>query len=155
TIALLLMGVLAIQACCSFFQTYWLAEGGQRALANLRQDTYAPLICLPMAFFLERRGGELASPIAADPSEIQGTLTSAIPQFLRQLVMMAGGVTLILLTSPRLTLVMISSFPVLLVAAIVFGRFIRKIAKEGQDKLAETNVVVEETLQGIASVKAF
>src|SRR5205814_6283911 len=71
------------------------------------------------------------------------------------LVLMVGGVVLIALTSGRLTLVMLSSFPVLIIVAIVFGRMIRKISKQAQDKLADTNVIVEETLQGIANVKAF
>src|SRR5207244_1191430 len=98
-IALLLMLALAVQASCSFFQTYWLTEVGERALADLRRDTYARVIRLPMAFFAQRRVGELASRIATDLSQIQSTLTGSIPQFLGQLVVLAGGITLIALTS--------------------------------------------------------
>ena len=155
TIALLLLLVLAAQAICTFFQTYWLAQVGERALADMRRDTYARLIRLPMGFFANRRVGELTSRLAADLSQIQSTLTASVPQFLRQFVLVAGGVTLIAYTSGRLTLVMLSSFPVLMGAAVVFGRAVRNISLEAQDKLAETNVIVEETLQGIASVKAF
>src|SRR5262249_35612225 len=147
--------VLAVQATNSFFQTYWLAQGGERALADLRRDTYAPLIRLPMAFFAARRVGELARRIAPHPSQIPGTLTAAVPQLLRQFVLLLGGVTLIALTSGRLTLVMLCSFPVLMLLAALFGRLIRASSKDAQDKLAETNVVVEETLQGIAGVKSF
>jgi ATP-binding cassette subfamily B protein len=154
-VALLLLGALAVQAVCSFFQTLWLAEVGARSLADLRQDTYARLVRLPMAFFAQRRVGELTSRIAADLSQIGSTLTGSVPQFLHQLVLMAGGLTLIALTSGRLTLVMLSSFPVVMALTSVFGRLIRNISKEAQDRLADTNVVLEETLQGIASVKAF
>ena len=155
--ALLLMLVLAVQAVCSFFQTYRLAEVGERSLADLRRDTYARLIRLPMAFFASRRVGELASRLAADLSLIQQTFTNTVPQFVGQLVMLGGGsrVLITLTSGAGLTLVMLSSVPVVIGLAVVFGRLTRKISREAQDRLADTNVAVEETLQGIASVKAF
>ncbi len=155
TIALMLLAVLAVQAISTFCHTYWLAQVGERALADMRRDTYARLIRLPMGFFANRRVGELTSRLAADLSQIQSTLTGSIPQFLRQSILVVGGITLIAFTSGRLTLVMLSSFPILMGVAVAFGRAVRGISREAQDKLADTNVIVEETLQGIASVKAF
>ncbi|OWK35073.1 ABC transporter ATP-binding protein [Fimbriiglobus ruber] len=147
--------LLAVRAVCSFGQTYWLAQVGERSLADLRQDTYARLLSLPVGFFAQRRVGELSSRVATDLSQIQDSLTNAIPQFLRQVVMLAGGVVLIALTSGRLTLVMLASVPPLMAAAAVFGRAVRRLSGHAQDKLAAANVIVEETLQGIAGVKAF
>jgi ATP-binding cassette subfamily B protein len=155
TTALLLLLVLSVQALCSSFQTYWLAEVGERSLADLRRDTYSRLIRLPMAFFAQRRVGELTNRLAADLSLMQHTLTGSAPQFVGQLVMLTGGLVLITLTSGRLTLVMLASVPVVIGLAVVFGRLTRKISFEAMERLADTNVVVEETLQGIASVKAF
>jgi ATP-binding cassette subfamily B protein len=87
--------------------------------------------------------------------QIQDTLTTAVPQLLRQVAVLCGGAILMALTSGRLTLLTASSLLPLAGAAIVFGRGIRGVAREAQDRLAESAVVVEETLQGIATVKAF
>jgi ABC transporter fused permease/ATP-binding protein len=155
TAAGLLVLILALRAGCSFAQTYWLAQVGERSLADLRQDTYAHLLQLPVGFFGERRVGELSSRVAADLSQIQDALTGAVPQFLRQVVVLVGGVVLLAFTSGQLTLIMLASVPPLVVAAGLFGRAVRKVSRDAQDRLAATNVIVEETLQGIASVKAF
>jgi ATP-binding cassette subfamily B protein len=154
-ITLALLGVLAGQAALSFLQSLWLTEVGERSLADLRRDTYARLVRLPMAFHTKRRVGELSSRIAADLSQIQGTLIGSFPDLLRQVATLVGGVALIAWTSWRLTLVMMASLPALILIAVLFGRVLRRISKEAQDRLAESNVIVEETLQGIASVKAF
>jgi ABC transporter fused permease/ATP-binding protein len=155
TVALLLVGVLAFQAVFTFCYSYWFDEVGARSLADLRRDTYSRLVRLPMAFFSERRVGELSGRIAADLQQIQQTISDSLPHFLRQVVLIAGGVTLIAVSSWKLTLVMLSSFPVLIIVAAVMGRAIRRVSEEAQDRLAETNVIVEETLQGIAGVKAY
>ncbi len=154
-IALALLGVLALQAVCSFVQTYWFVEVGERSLTDLRRDTYARLIRLPMAFHSQRRVGELASRLAADLSQIQDTLTGIVPHFLHQAAILVGGTVLLFITSPQLTIVMLLSLPVLILLAFFFGRFIRKNSRQAQDRLADSNVIVEETLQGIASVKAY
>ncbi len=76
-----------------------------------------------------------------------GTLTGTIPMLLSHFVVLAGGLTLITLTSGRLTLVMLSSLPVAIGMAMIFGRRTHRVAREAQDKLADTNVIVEETLR--------
>jgi ATP-binding cassette subfamily B protein len=154
-VAVAMMVVLALQALFSFLQSIWFIEVGERSLCDLRRDTYARLIRLPMTFHVKRRVGELSSRIAADLSQIQDTVTGALPQFLRQAAMLVGGVVLIAVISWQLTLVMLSAFPAMIALAVLFGRLIRRNSREGQDRLADSNVVVEETLQGVASVKAF
>lgn len=154
-IALLLMGVLLLQATFSFFRVIWFVEVSERSLAGLRKDTYFKLITLPMTFFSQRRVGELNSRISADLAQIQDSITGTIAELLRQIIVFIGGVIALSLVSGKLTLMMLSIFPVLVIVAVVFGKFIRTLSKKAQDKLAESNVVVEETLQGIANVKAF
>jgi ATP-binding cassette subfamily B protein len=153
--ALLLMGILALQAGLSYFHSLSFATVGQRSLVDLRRDTYARLISLPMTFFAQRRVGELASRLSSDLIQIEDTLITILPQFIRQTTILIGGIALIAVTSLQLTGILLLSLPVLTAAAVVFGRKTRKIAREAQDRLADTATIVEETLQGIVNVKAF
>jgi ABC transporter fused permease/ATP-binding protein len=147
--------VLFGQAFVSFFRILWFVQVAEKSLADIRRDTYFKLITLPMNFFANRRVGELNSRISADLSQIQDTLTTTLAEIIRQLVLLVGGIAFLAVVSIKLTLALLLMLPVLIVVAIIFGRFIKKISRDAQDKLAESNVIVEETLQGIANVKAF
>ena len=153
--ALLLIGALGTQAFFSFFASLWFAQVGESSLADLRRDTYARLIRLPMTFFSTRRVGELSSRIASDLAQVQDTLIGTMPHILRQTLFLFGGVVLITRTSLRLTGVMLATVPVLIGITLIFGRLIRRYSRDSQDRLAESNVVIDETLQGIQVVKAF
>tara|TARA_R110002096_G_scaffold295939_3_gene490331 strand:- start:11242 stop:12651 length:1410 start_codon:yes stop_codon:yes gene_type:complete len=108
-----------------------------------------------MSFYAERRVGELTSRISSDISLLQETLTTTIAEFIRQILIILIGVTLLTYISGKLTLLMLALVPVVIVVAVLFGKKIRKLSKEAQDKIADSTVIVEETLQGIATVKAF
>ncbi len=155
SVALLLIATLAIQAVLTFYSSYSFNRVGERAVVRLRRALYSKLIAMPMKFFGEHRVGELSSRISNDLAQLQDMLTGAVPQTLRQTVLLVGGVAVIGFTSLRLSLIMISSFPVLILLAVLFGRRIRALSRLAQDRLAETGTIVEETLQGIANVKAF
>ena len=147
--------LLFAQAFVSFFRVVWFVQVAEKSLADIRRDTYFKLITLPMNFFANRRVGELNSRISADLSQIQDTLTTTFAEIIRQLVIMVGSVILLAVVSIKLTLALLAILPFLVGFAVIFGRFIRKLSRQAQDKLAESNTIVEETLQGIANVKAF
>src|SRR3984885_13250046 len=149
------IAILLGQAFVSFFRILWFVNVAERSLADIRRDTYFKLITLPMNFFSNRRVGELNSRISADLSQIQDTLTTTIAEMIRQSVLLVGGVIFMAIISIKLAAAMLILVPPLIVVAILFGRFIRKISRQAQDKLAESNTIIEETLQGIANVKAF
>jgi ABC-type multidrug transport system fused ATPase/permease subunit len=147
--------VLFLQAIVSFCRILWFVNVAERSLADIRRDTYFKLITLPMNFFSNRRVGELNSRISADLSQIQDTLTTTIAEMIRQTVLLIGGIAFMAIISVKLAIALLILVPPLIIVALLFGRFIRKISREAQDKLAESNTIIEETLQGIANVKAF
>ncbi|QTN38744.1 ATP-binding cassette domain-containing protein [Cryomorphaceae bacterium] len=154
-VALILIGILVLQAILSYFRIVIFVRVTEKMLAALRQATYKHLIQLPMSFFSERRVGELNSRISADVALLQETFTTTLAEFIRQLIIIVGGITLLAITSVKLTLFMLAILPAIMIIAVFFGRFIRKFSKDVQKQVAESNTIVEETLQGIQSVKAF
>lgn len=154
-IGLIAFGILFIQAFVSFFRVRLFVEVAEKALADIRRDTYFRMITLPMNFFANRRVGELNSRISADLSQVQDTLTTTLAEMIRQIILLIGGIGILIYVSGKLTLFLLSIFPVIVIAGVFFGKALRKISKSAQDKLAESNTIVEETLQGISNVKAF
>lgn len=154
-IVLILILVLIFQSVFSYFRIFLFVRVAEKTLADLRQHTFNHLIRLPMKFFQHRRVGELNSRISSDITLLQDALTSTLAEFIRQFITIIGGVSLMLVTSMKLTLFMLLILPVIMVLVGVFGRYIRKLSKQAQSQVADSNTIVEETLQGIQSVKAF
>jgi len=154
-IVLILVLVLIFQSVFSYFRIFLFVRVAEKTLADLRQHTFNHLIRLPMKFFQHRRVGELNSRISSDITLLQDALTSTLAEFIRQFITIIGGVSLMLVTSMKLTLFMLLILPVIMVLVGVFGRYIRKLSKQAQSQVADSNTIVEETLQGIQSVKAF
>ncbi|MCW5912430.1 MAG: ATP-binding cassette domain-containing protein [Cyclobacteriaceae bacterium] len=154
-VALAMIAVLLIQGVFSFLRVYTFTYVSEHALADLRMKLYSKIIWLPLPFFDNRRVGELMSRITSDVSILYDTFTFTLAELLRQILILVIGIPLLVVLYPRLTVFMLLTFPVLILAALFFGKFIRKLSKKTQDQLANANVVVEETLQSVTVVKAF
>lgn len=154
-VTLFFFAVLIIQAILSFMRIYTFAQVSEKAMRDVRQSLYAKIITMPIFHFEKRRVGELMSRITSDITQLQDVLSITLAEFFRQVFTLVGGIALITYLSWKLTLFMLATFPILVIAAIVFGKFIRKISKKSQDELAETNIIVEETFQSIQAVKSF
>lgn len=154
-IGILAFALLVFQTLTSFFRVRIFVEVAEKVLANIRRDTYRKLIVLPIDFFANRRVGELNSRLSADLSQIQDTLTTTLAGVFRQTLTLIFGVVLLIWVSPKLALMNLSILPIIIIMAFVFGRFIRKLSKQAQDELADSNSIVQETLLGISNVKAF
>lgn len=154
-VSLILLVVLLVQAFFSFFRILLFVRVSEKAMQDIRLALYSHIITLPLPFFEKKRVGELISRLTADITQLQDVLSFTLAEFFRQIATLIIGIALLLVTSAKLTALMLSTFPVLIVVAIFIGRRIRKVSKKTQDVLAETNVMVEETLQSIQAVKSF
>lgn len=154
-IALALIGILAIQSVFSFIRVYTFTIVSEKSLADLRHAVYSKMVWLPLSFFDSRRVGELTSRITSDVGTLHDIFTFTLAELLRQLLVLLIGIPLIFVLTPKLTVFMLLTFPVLVLSALFFGKFIRKLSKKTQDQLANANVIVEETFQSIAVVKSF
>jgi ATP-binding cassette, subfamily B, bacterial len=154
-VTIALMVILFFQAVFGFIRVYTFALVSEKGMADLRKAVYKKFIWLPMGFYDNRRVGELMSRITSDVSTLQDTFSFTLAELLRQILTLIIGTGILFYFTPRLTLFMLLTFPVLVVTALIFGKFIRRLSKTTQDKLAATNVVVEESLQSISIVKAF
>ena len=154
-IALTLGGILLAQSIFSFGRIFFFERVAQRSLASLRSAMYSHLVSLPLPFFHEKRIGELTSRLQSDIGVLQETFTSTLAEFIRQIVIIVGGIALLVYQSPSLTGFMLLVLPLVVLLAVFFGARIRKYAKEVQTASAESNTIVDETLSAAATVKAY
>ena len=155
TVTVFFISILVVQAVLSFFRIFTFTRVSEWAMRDMRQSLYGKIISLPIFHFEKRRVGEMMSRITSDISQLQDVLSITIAEFFRQIFTLVGGIALITYLSWKLTLFMLCTFPVLVIAALIFGKYIRKISKKSQDELANTNIIVEETFQSITAVKSF
>ncbi len=151
-----LLGItLLVQAFFSFFRIYLFEYVSQNSMAAIRTAVYKKIIAQPIFFFESRRVGELTSRITNDVAQLQESLSMNLAMLIRQLVLPIVCIPFLLKISVELTFWMLATFPLMIIVAVIFGRFIKKLSKTAQDSLAESNIIVEETFQGIDVVKAF
>jgi ABC-type multidrug transport system fused ATPase/permease subunit len=147
--------ILFIQGIFSFIRVYTFSVVSEKTLASVRRAAYEKIIWSPMRFFDNNRVGDLMSRLTADVGTLQETFTTGLAELLRQLITLLVGTILIFYLTPRLSAFMFLIVPIIVVAAMFFGKFIRNLSRKTQDRLAEANVTAEESLQLITVVKAF
>ena len=154
-IALTLILILLAQSVFSFGRIFFFERVAQRSLASLRSAMYNHLVSLPLPFFHEKRIGELTNRLQSDIGVLQETFTSTLAEFIRQIVIIVGGIALLVYQSPSLTGFMLLVLPLVVILGVAFGSRIRKYAKDVQTASAESNTIVDETLSAVATVKAY
>ncbi len=154
-VKMMLFALFILQGIMSYARVMLFAKVSEFGLADLRLSLYRKMMSLPISFFEQSRVGELVSRVAADTEKLYNTFSITLAEFIRQVIVLVVGITFLGIVAPKLALIMISTFPVVVIGAIFFGKYIRKLSKERQDDVAETNTILNETIQSINAVKAF
>ena len=154
-IAVGLLFLFAIQALLNFVQVYLLTSTSELVIAQLRQDLFAHLVRLSPGFFTERRTGELTSRLSADTTVLQTLVSYNLSEFARQTLFLIGGIVLLTLTDVNLTATTLAVVPLVVGAAIVFGRALRRASTGVQDRVAEATGTADEAFSQIRTVQSF
>ncbi|MBV8938917.1 MAG: ATP-binding cassette domain-containing protein [Alphaproteobacteria bacterium] len=151
---LLMWGVIALLALASYGRYYLVAWLGERVVADIRQAIYAQLLRMDVTFFETTPTGELLSRLTTDTTLLQSVIGSTIAIALRNTLLLAGGLGLLLATSPRLTFFVLMMLPLVVIPILVLGRRVRGLSRETQAKVATLNAHAEETISAIRTVHA-
>ncbi|MEN9509228.1 MAG: hypothetical protein RLZZ621_1791 [Gemmatimonadota bacterium] len=154
-IALGLIGIFAIQGVANFVQVYLLSSSVERVIATLRQQTFAHLIRLSPAFFTERRTGELTSRLSSDLGLLQSLMSTWLSELSRQTLFLIGGILMLFVTNPRLTLTTLAVVPLVVGAALTFGGALRRASTSVTDRVAEAMGTADEAFGAIRIVQSF
>jgi len=154
-LAILLVVIFAVQGLLSFVQVWLLTAVAERVIAKLRSELFAHLVRLSPGFFAEQRTGELTSRLSTDLTLLQSVLTYQSTELARQLVYLVGGIVMLTITHPQLTVTTLAVVPVVVGAAFIFGRAMRKASTVVQDRVAEAMGTAEEAFGQIRTVQSF
>jgi subfamily B ATP-binding cassette protein MsbA len=154
-VALALLGIVVAQALLNLVQTYLLVYVGERVVADLREQAYAHLQRLSLTFFNDRRVGEITSRITNDVTLIQSTTTTSVASFLQNAIQFIGALALMCVVSWQLSGLVLLLAPLLVALGALYGRRVRRISTEVQDRLAYASSVLEETVAGVRIVQSF
>ena len=147
--------LIVAQGIISFFRTIAFTIVSEKGMADLRKQVFNKLITQDINFIEQSRVGELTSSITTDVEKLQNTFAITLAEFLRQIVILVIGVFVLAWLTPGLSLIMWLTFPVVVVSAFFFARYIRKLSRQRQDELAKSNTIIEEAMTSFAVVKSF
>jgi ATP-binding cassette subfamily B protein len=148
----MLITLLSVGMFIRFFLVSWI---GERFTADLRRAVYDHVVDLHPSFFESNHSGEIQTRITTDTTLLQTVIGSSVSIALRNSLMFLGGVIWLFISNPKLTAIVLSSVPVVIIPILFFGRRVRSLSRSSQDCIAEAGSYVGETLQNIKTVQAF
>ncbi|MHC8305313.1 ABC transporter transmembrane domain-containing protein [Pseudomonas sp. PB3P13] len=149
---LLLVAGLAIGTFARFYLVSWI---GERVVADIRRQVFNHLIYLHPGFYEDNRSSEIQSRLTADTTLLQSVIGSSLSMFLRNFLMVIGGIVLLFITNPKLTSIVVVALPLVIAPILIFGRRVRSLSRLSQDRIADIGSYVSETLGQIKTVQAY
>ncbi len=148
---LAVVAVLALGSALRFYFVIWI---GERVVADIRDRIFSHLLDLSPAFFEVQRTGEVVSRLTADTTQIKAAFSSTASIALRNVVMLAGAVAMMVATSPRLAGLSLLALPLIVLPLVIYGRKVRNLSRLAQDTLASSAAFAQERLQAVTTVQA-
>ncbi|ATE80525.1 MULTISPECIES: ABC transporter transmembrane domain-containing protein [Pseudomonas] len=148
---LLVIG-LAIGTFVRFYLVSWI---GERVVADIRRRVFNHLVYLHPGFYEDNRSSEIQSRLTADTTLLQSVIGSSLSLFLRNGLMVIGGIVLLFITNPKLTSIVVVALPLVVAPILIFGRRVRTLSRQSQDRVADIGSYVSETLSQIKTVQAY
>ena len=152
---LALMVVAFVLAFSTAVRFYFVTKLGETVVANLRKAVFSHVLALSPEFFEQMKSGEVLSRLTADTTVIQGVVGSSASIALRNIVLLLGGISMLLLTSAKLTMLVFVLVPIVVVPIIFFGRRVRSLSRLSQDKIADASAFATETLSAVSLTQSF
>ncbi|WP_434601310.1 ATP-binding cassette domain-containing protein [Pseudomonas sp. Z4-7] len=149
---MVLVAGLAVGTFARFYLVSWI---GERVVADIRRQVFNHLVYLHPGFYENNRSSEIQSRLTADTTLLQSVIGSSLSLFLRNALMVVGGIVLLFVTNPKLTSIVVVALPLVLAPILVFGRRVRSLSRESQDRIADVGSYVSETLGQIKTVQAY
>ena len=149
------VGVAAVLACATYARFYLMMSVGERIIADLRRAVFAHVLTLSPAYFDSARTGEIASRLTNDTEQIRQVIGFGLSMFLRNLLMMLGALVMLFATSAKLAALIVLGVPATLIPILVVGRHVRKLSREGQDRVADVSAHIDESLHEVRTVQAY
>ncbi|WP_166366732.1 ABC transporter transmembrane domain-containing protein [Pseudomonas akapageensis] len=149
---LLLVLALAVGTFTRFYLVSWI---GERCVADIRKQVFDHLIYLHPGFYESNRSSEIQSRLTADTTLLQSVIGSSLSLFLRNVLMVIGGIVLLFVTNPKLTSIVVLALPLVLAPILIFGRRVRALSRQSQDRIADVGSYVAEALGQIKTVQAY
>jgi ATP-binding cassette subfamily B protein len=150
-----MIAVVAVLAGASAARFYLVMTIGERIVADLRRDVFAHLISLSPAFFDSARSGELVSRLTADTTQIKSAVGASVSIALRNLMLFFGATAMMVITSPRLSGLVLLAIPLIVIPLVAFGRWVRRLSRNAQDTLADATAYASELIGAIRTVQAY
>jgi ATP-binding cassette subfamily B protein len=150
-----MFGVIVLLAVATYLRFYNVSWLGERVTADIRRRVFDHLLSLPPAWFEAGRTGEVISRLTSDTTQIENVVGSSLSIALRNALLLVGGLVMLFTTSIKLTLLTLAGVPLVVTPIVVFGRKVRRLARESQDRVAELGNRIDETIHEIRIVQAY